>query len=161
MVRGGGVFSESEALDPAETATIQKRVDEYNALLKSLDEKNDRVHLVDVNGMLSRAAKQGIPLRGEGEAVTVTNLFTGSQDRRGFQGMFSFDGIHPSDVGYAVVANEIMDKVRIDLKDDARFTTLVNAKPVDEKEALAGDPHRNSAQLLLHGFVSDQLRVGP
>ena len=74
--------------------------------------------------------------------------------------MFSFACIHPSDVGYAVVANEIMDKVRTDLKDDPRFATLVQAKPVDEKEALAGDPHRAGAQLLLNGFVSDQLRSG-
>ena len=160
MMRGGGVFRENEALDPEETATIQKRVQEYNDLLKSFEEKDDRIHLVDVNGMLARAAKQGIPLRGEGEPVTVTNIYTGSQDRRGYQGMFSFDGIHPSDVGYAVVANEIIDKVRTDLKDDPRFTTLVQAPPVDEKQALAGDPHRSGAQLLLNGFVSDQLRAG-
>jgi len=160
MLRGGGVFTESEALDPEETATIQKRVHEYNDLLKSFEEKNDRIHLVDVNGMLTRAAKQGIALRGEGEPVTVTNIFTGSQDRRGYQGMFSFDGIHPSDVGYAVVANEIIDKVRTDLKDDPRFTTLLQSQPVDEKAALAGDPHRAGAQLLLNGFVSEQLRAG-
>ena len=157
MTRGGGVFTEKEALDPEEAATIQNRVNEYNGLLKELDAQNERVHLVDVNATLKRAARQGIPLRGEGEAVTVTNIFTGSQDRRGYQGMFSFDGIHPSDVGYAVIANEIIDKARADLKDDGRFTTLLNSQPVDEKAALAGDPHRQSARLLLNGFVSEQL----
>lgn len=154
---GGGVFTEKEALDPEETATIQKRVGEYNALLKDLDAKHERVHLVDVNATLSRAAREGIPLRGDGEAVTVTNIFTGSEDRRGYQGMFSFDGIHPSDVGYAVIANEIIDKARTDLKGDQRFSTLLNSQPVDEKKALAGDPHRESARLLLNGFVSEQL----
>ncbi|MBN9415600.1 MAG: hypothetical protein J0I12_09170 [Candidatus Eremiobacteraeota bacterium] len=157
MRGGGGVFTEAEALDPEETATIQKRVSEYNGLLKDLDAKHERVHLVDVNATLSRAAREGIPLRGEGEAVTVTNIFTGSEDRRGYQGMFSFDGIHPSDVGYAVIANEIIDKARVDLKGDQRFTTLLNSQPVDEKQALAGDPHRQAAKLLLNGFVSEQL----
>ncbi|MBS2039759.1 SGNH/GDSL hydrolase family protein [bacterium] len=159
MTRSGGVFTEKEAVDPEEAATIQKRVSEYNALLKEFDEKNPRVHLVDVNGCLNRAARQGIPLRGEGEAVTVTNTFTGSQDRRGYQGMFSFDGIHPSDVGYAVIANEIIDKARVDLKDDPRFTTLVNSQPVDEKAALNGDPHRSPGHMLLNGFVSEQLNA--
>ena len=157
MTRGGGVFKENEAVDPDEAATIQTRVNEYNALLKDFDSKNDRVHLVDINATLKKAARQGIPLRGEGPDVTVTNIFTGSQDRRGYQGMFSFDGIHPSDVGYAVIANEIIDKARVDLKDDQRFTTLLNSKPVDEKAALAGDPHRAPGRMLLNGFVSEQL----
>lgn len=159
MSRGEGCFSEDEALDPQETERIQGRIREYNQLLKELEDKNPRVHLVDINAMLKRAASEGVPLTGDGPAVTVTNTFTGQKDGRGFEGMFSFDGIHPSDIGYAVVANEIMARARQDLAGDPRFASLVTAAPVDEKAVLANDPHRaGPQQMLLNGYVSNQLQ---
>ena len=56
------------------------------------------------------------------------------------EGLFSHDGVHPSDVGQAVVANLILDVAKAELADDARFEAVVNAPLVDEKAALKDDP---------------------
>lgn len=161
MSRSGGVFSEDDVLDPDEVEQIQQRVREYNDLLQRTADENERVHLVDINSMLTLASKEGLPLRGEGPPMTITTEFTGSKDERGFEGMFSFDGVHPSDVGQAMIANQVLDKVRQNLADDPRFAPLVQAGEVDEKAVLRQDPHyARDRQLFLDGYVSDQLRFG-
>lgn len=158
MARGEGVFSEDEVLDPDEIGTIQQRTAEFNRLISELDQKHERVHLVDANSLLTTAQRDGIALRGEGPEVTVTNTFTNHKDDRGFRGIFSGDGIHPSDIGYAVVANRVLDTLRTELKDDPRFECFQNAPPVDEKAALKADPHVGErATLLLTPYVTDAL----
>lgn len=158
MSRGQGVFTEDEVLDPDEIATIQGRTKEFNALIQELAEKNKRIHLVDANALLTEAAQNGIDLRGEGPDVRVTNTFTNQHDPRGFRGIFSSDGIHPSDVGYAVIANRILDTVKHDLGDDPRFQCFRDAAPVDEKAVLAQDPHLGERPtLMLTPYVTDAL----
>jgi lysophospholipase L1-like esterase len=159
MARGEGVFSEDEVLDPDEIATIQKRTADFNQLIADLDKKHDRIHLVDANSLLSRAQKEGIALRGEGPEVKVTNTFTHHTDERGFRGIFSGDGIHPSDIGYAVVANRVLDTLKTELKDDPRFECFLNAAPVDEKAALQADPHLGERPtLMLMPYVTEALQ---
>ena len=159
MKRDGGVFSEDEVLDPEELATVQKRTQEFNALIESAAQVNPRVHLVDAKKLLQEAAQDGISLRGEGPKQVVTNTFTGLHDGRGFGGLFSGDGIHPSDVGYAVVANRVLDTLRSELGDDPRFEVFKTAQPVDEKAALASDPHnREKPTLMLSPFVTERLQ---
>lgn len=154
----GGVFTEDEVLDPAELGQIQTRVDEYNALIAGLAEREERVHLVDVNGLLNRAATEGVALRGEGPDVRATNTFTGLQDSRGYEGIFSFDGVHPSDVGHAVLANAVKETVARELGDDERFRAFVERPPLDEKAALQGDPHRaDRAVLVLRPGIADPM----
>lgn len=143
-VQSGGsnsaVFREDDVLTPDEIERIQKRTAEYNALLEATARENPRLHLVDTNALLSRAMNDGLPLRGSGPPVTVTTVCTGLQDERGYSGFFSYDGMHPSNVGHAVVANAILDKLRADLADDPRYAAVVNAPPIDEREALRQDP---------------------
>ncbi len=55
--------------------------------------------------------------------------------------MFSADGMHPPDAGYAVVANCVMDKARQDLSNNPRFDAITKASPIDEKAALPRTPH--------------------
>jgi len=158
MSRNAGVFTEDDVLDPDEVQKIQSRVREYNALLSDIASKNDRVHLVDINGMLNLASKEGLELRGEGAPVTITTEFTGTTDERGFSGIFSFDGVHPSDIGQALIANQVLDKAREVWADNPRFEALVNAAPVDEKAVLQKDPHFDpNNRLLLDSYVSERL----
>lgn len=159
MTRNAGAFTEDEVLDPDEIGTIQKRTAEFNQLLVDLAKENPRLHLVDTHGLLQEAATKGIALRGQGPEVTVTNTFTATRDERGFAGIFSSDGIHPSDVGYAVVANRILDKVRTELGDDPRFASFVSAAPVDEKAARLADPHLGEKPtLMLTPYVTEALQ---
>lgn len=145
----GGVFTPDEVLDPSEMGRIQGRVDEYNALLAAIAEREDRIHLVDMNGLLNRAAAEGVALKGEGPEVRATNTFTGLQDARGYEGIFSFDGVHPSDVGHAVIANAVKETVARELGSDERFRDFVERPPLDEKAALQGDPHRAAERPVL------------
>lgn len=157
---GGKGFSEAEVLDPQESAQVQKRIDEYNAFLADLARQNPRIHLVDINGLMREGQQNGIALRGSGPDQRVTTTFTGLQDSRGYEGFFSFDGVHPSDLGYAVIANQVLDKVRTDLAGNPRFTALVQAPPIDEKAVLLQDPHHlGTAHLVLDGNTRDGLKV--
>ena len=63
--------------------------------------------------------------------------------------MFSFDGVHPSDTGHAVVANVLLDTIKSELGDDPRFAAFEAANPVDEKAVYSNDPHRDSRQVLV------------
>lgn len=159
MQRNGGAFTEDEVLDPQEIDVIKERTAEFNALIEKLGQENPRIHLVDTRSLLNQAAREGIALRGEGEATTVTNTFTGLKDERGFSGIFSGDGIHPSDVGYAVVANRVLDTIRENLSDDPRFEVFAQAPQVDEKASLRNDPHQGAKPtLVLTHFVTEALQ---
>lgn len=159
MSEGRAAFDESEVLDPQEAGKIQSRVQEYNALISQACQENPRLHLIDTNGILTKAQKEGVALRGDGPDITVTNTFTALTDDRGYKGMFSSDGIHPSDVGYAVVANRILDQLKVELKDNPRFEDLQQAPVIDEKAALKEDPHAGELPVLvLTKFALDQIR---
>ena len=158
MGAGKAAFTENDVMDPAETKAIQKRGQEFNALIADTVKQNPRLHLVDVDGLLQGARDKGVALQGAGTDVTVTNTFTGLTDDRGFRGIFSGDGIHPSDTGYALVANRILDKARQDLGGDARFAALTEAPFVDEKAVLASDPEaKERPTLVLHALALDRL----
>ena len=133
------LLSENEVLDPDEVAQIQEHTHRFNNILKEAAE-NPRVHLVDVNAALGQAKAGGYTLRGEGPEVKVGANFTGVAAPGEMEGLFSHDGVHPSDVGQAVVANLILDVAKNELADDARFEAVVNAPLVDEKAALKADP---------------------
>lgn len=146
--RKTAVFGEDDVLTPDEIDQIQQRTREYNQLLEDTARQNPRLHLVDTNGLLTRAMTEGIPLQGSGEPVTVTNACTGLQDERGYSGFFSYDGMHPSNVGHAVVANAVLDKLRADLTGNPKFLDLVQAPPIDEREVLRQDVRSQGTETL-------------
>ncbi len=143
------VFGEDDVLTPDEIEQIQKRTAEYNRLLDETARQNPRLHLVDTNGLLNRAKSEGIELEGSGDPVTITNVCIGLQDQRGFSGFFSYDGMHPSNVGHAVVANAVLDRLRLDLADNPKFEDLVFAPPVDERAALRQDLRYQGSEKML------------
>ena len=133
------LLTEDEVLDPDEVAQVQEHTKKFNAILEQAA-KNPRVHLVDVNRALGQARKGGFPLRGVGPDQKVGASFIGVKGDDGMEGLFSYDGVHPSDVGQAVVANLILDVAKEQLADDSRFESVVQAETIDEKAVLKADP---------------------
>lgn len=90
---------DGDVLDAAETAKIQDRINNFNAVIAQA--ANDAgAALVDANALLRNLAQNGLDIGG----VTYTNAFlTG--------GVFSYDGVHPNPFGYAVVANAFIDAI--------------------------------------------------
>lgn len=149
---GQPLFTEEEVLDPAELAVVSERIDEFNEVIERAAE-DPRVHLVDINSVLNRAKVEGVPLRGEGETAVIGTGFAGVQDERGFDGLFSQDGVHPTSVGQAVVANQILDVLRRELPDEARFDAVREAPEIDEKSYLPASDERPA--LVLTGMAPD------
>ncbi len=145
----GPLFEEGEVLDPEELDYVNERIDQYNAIIAEAAANNDRVHLVDVHELLDRAKAEGLELRGDGAPIRVAPEYTGQRDSRGFEGIFSYDGVHPSDIGQAVIANQILDVLRSELPDTEKFASLKNAPVIDEIEILKDDPHRGERPALV------------
>jgi len=79
-----------------ELATIAARVQAYNNIIRTV--ANERgAALVDTNAMLTAAAQGKV---GVGGIAFTPAFLTG--------GIFSYDGVHPTAIGYAVVANSFI-----------------------------------------------------
>ena len=139
-----GALTENDVLDRDELAAVQERIDDFNRLLQQTAARNKRIHLVDAHAMMNEIATTGRALRGTGPDVTVTTTFTGTPTSDGRDGMFSFDGFHPSNTGHAMIANAVLDRLRADLGANPRFACFRDARPVDEKAAYQADPHRTA-----------------
>jgi lysophospholipase L1-like esterase len=81
-------------IDPTERATIQDRVAANNQAIRDICQAAN-VPVLDVNALLRELSTQGRVVGG----VTYTGSFLSG-------GLFSYDGVHPTDMGYAIVANE-------------------------------------------------------
>lgn len=81
-------------LDPAEVATIRDHVNVNNQSIRDICQAAG-IPVFNLNGLLTEMATTGRDIGG----VRLTSSFlTG--------GVFSYDGVHPTDLGYAVLANE-------------------------------------------------------
>jgi len=88
----------AELIRQARTAVTQ-----YNKIIE-LMAKPLGVTVVDVNGFFNRISTEGY-------------LVNGTRLRTGFlQGLFSLDGIHPTNTGYAILANEWISTMNRDLR---------------------------------------------
>ncbi len=99
---------DSAVLSAAEVATIQERTRQFNAYIELVASDNDAA-LVDVNGFFNSVAQHGY-LAG-GNIVYTTDFLTG--------GLFGYDGVHPTPMGYALAANLFIDSI------NAHFGTTV------------------------------------
>jgi len=90
----GTPLPDEVVLDPTERATIVDRVAVNNQAIRDIC-ATANVPVLDMNALLRTLSTQGQVVGG----VTYTNAFlTG--------GIFSYDGVHPTEMGYAIVANE-------------------------------------------------------
>ncbi|HEY3998200.1 MAG TPA: SGNH/GDSL hydrolase family protein [Candidatus Xenobia bacterium] len=140
FTKGGPAFTEDEVLDPDEVQQIRERVNQYNAHLDELAASHPRLHLVDFHGMLADMDQHGRELNGAGPTERITGVWVGTQDARGDQGVMSYDGQHPANVGQALIANAILQRIQQDLGDRPGFEAFRQAHPIDEKAMLHADP---------------------
>jgi len=92
---GNDAFS----LTSAEAALIQARTDAINAHIVSLVAANSNVHLVDLVSFFNDVIAGDVAVGG----TTIERSYGG--------GLFSLDGFHPSNTGYALIADVFIDAI--------------------------------------------------
>lgn len=95
----GTPLPDSAVLSAAETSTISARVQAFNTIIRAVANERQAA-LVDTNALLNAAAQGEI---GVGGIVLTPTFLTG--------GIFSYDGVHPTNIGYAVVANAFIEAI--------------------------------------------------
>lgn len=99
QIGGAGPLGNEHVLSAAEVATIRARIAAYNAIIRA--EATARgAAFVDINAALVDFAARG---RNVGGIVLTPAFLTG--------GIFSYDGVHPTPIGYGLVANEFIDSI--------------------------------------------------
>jgi hypothetical protein len=91
-----GPITDAGVLSAAEVVTVQAQVAAFNQVI-SQQAQAANATLVDINALFKQLTTSGITING----YTGTAAFLG--------GFFSLDGIHPTNTGYAVVANKFID----------------------------------------------------
>lgn len=89
-------ITDAGVLTAAEIVTVKQTVASYNQLVTA-QAKAVGATLVDINALFTQIAANGVTING----VTGTTGFLG--------GIFSLDGVHPTNTGYALVANTFID----------------------------------------------------
>jgi lysophospholipase L1-like esterase len=91
-----GPITDAGVLTAAEVVTVKAQVTAYNQVIAQ-QAQSVGATLVDTNALFTQIAASGVTING----FTGTTSFLG--------GLFSLDGIHPSNTGYAIVANKFID----------------------------------------------------
>jgi lysophospholipase L1-like esterase len=91
-----GPITDSGVLSAAEVVTVQTQVTAFNQVIAA-QAKAANATLVDINALFSQLFTSGLTING----------YTGNASFLG--GFFALDGIHPTNTGYAVVANAFID----------------------------------------------------
>src|SRR3984957_11365196 len=85
----------SWVLDAGEVQTIASTIQQYNQIIAQ-EAAAVKMPVVDINSLLAFVHKNGVPFGN----FTLTTRYLG--------GMFSLDGVHPSNIGHAVLANAFL-----------------------------------------------------
>jgi len=99
LILGGtqkGPINDAGVLSAAEVVTVQAQVTPFNQVIAAQAQAAGAT-LVDINALFKQVAASGLTING----YTGTGTFLG--------GFFALDGIHPTNTGYAVVANKFID----------------------------------------------------
>jgi lysophospholipase L1-like esterase len=90
----GNALPDEVVLDPTELAVIKDRVAANNQAIAEICQAAN-IPVLDINGIMRDLAQNGRTIGG----ITYTGSYlTG--------GIFSYDGVHPTDLGYGITANE-------------------------------------------------------
>ena len=85
-------------LKAADATTIRSAIESYNSAI-SKQAKSRKAEMVDVNKLVDRIHKKGFEAGGK----CLNTRFLG--------GLFSLDGIHPTNTGNAIIANEFISEM--------------------------------------------------
>jgi len=91
-----GPLPSSVILNAAQIGQIQTAVSSYNAIIAA-EAKSHGAALVDIHQILNLIQARGVVANGQ----RLTTDFLG--------GIFSLDGVHPTNTGYAIVANAFIE----------------------------------------------------
>jgi hypothetical protein len=95
----GNPLPDAVVLSASETGNLQTTVDAYNTAIRA-EAAARGAALVDLNGLLAQANASGLPFQGHDY---TTDFITG--------GLFSLDGVHPTDLAHGFIANAMIDAV--------------------------------------------------
>lgn len=130
-------------LSPTEVDTIQNRTNFINNVIRAAAAETGGA-LLELGPLLTRANTTGIHVGG----ITLTaDYITG--------GIFSLDGVHPTPLGYALVANELIEQINA--------TYGADLKPVNLNQYLFGDANNplgfvpNAAEVVFSERAAAQL----
>jgi lysophospholipase L1-like esterase len=104
-------------LDAGEVAEIKERTAELNAVIAQVAAEFGAT-FVDINAVIGRAVERGLVVGGQ----RLTMNFLG--------GLVSLDGVHPTNTGYARIANAFIQAIN-----DAHDADIPKVKLTDAKEA--------------------------
>ncbi|HTR97295.1 MAG TPA: SGNH/GDSL hydrolase family protein [Candidatus Acidoferrales bacterium] len=132
----GRPLTNAQVLDDAEQAAITTATNQMNATLSTLASQ-PWVVKVDINSLLSQLGTNGYSFGG----VDYTTAFVTG-------GLFSLDGVHPTDLGHAIIANAMIDAV------NAKFGSAIpEANPAAHITATASGARPESGPQGLPGAM--------
>jgi lysophospholipase L1-like esterase len=114
-----GPLPNGAVLTNAEAAAISARIDIFNDIIAEQAAAHDAV-LVDINALLDRIDERGYVVGGQ----RLTTDYLG--------GLFSLDGVHPTNTGYAIIANEFIHALNT--------RSAAGIPPVNVKNVQRNDP---------------------
>ena len=94
----GEPLTDAEIITPAEQAVFLQRINDYNAVIAAAASSRN-IPVADIKGLFDRMAQPQIF-----GGVTLTNTWISG-------GLFSNDGVHLSDIGYTLFANEYIKAI--------------------------------------------------
>jgi lysophospholipase L1-like esterase len=98
-----GPISDSGVLSAAEVVAVQSQVTAFNQVIAA-QAQAAHATLVDINALFNQLYTTGLTING----YTGTAAFLG--------GFFALDGIHPTNTGYAQIANTFIDAMNAQIK---------------------------------------------
>jgi lysophospholipase L1-like esterase len=125
-----GPITDSGVLSAAEAVIVQAQVVAFNQVIAA-QAKAANATLVDINALFAQVVKSGLTING----YTGTATFLG--------GFFALDGIHPTDTGYAVVANKFIDTMNATISTkipDVSLPAVAAADPLWPPNLAANPP---------------------
>jgi len=98
-------------LTAANATTIRAFVDAYNAIIAN-QAREAGATLVDIHQVANRIRRRGTAANGQ----ILTNEFLG--------GIFSLDGVHPTNTGYGVIANAFIGALNAEFEADIPYVSI-------------------------------------
>ena len=111
-------ITDAGVLSAAEVVTVRAQVTAYNQVIAQNATAAGGT-LVDINALFAQVTANGITVNG----IPGTSAFLG--------GIFSLDGIHPTNTGYAIVANKFIDTMNAAFKTTIPDVDLVPIAAID------------------------------
>jgi lysophospholipase L1-like esterase len=139
LILGGkqkGPIDDAGVLSAAEVVTVQAQVTAFNQVIATQAQAANAT-VVDINALFKQISTSGLTING----YTGTTSFLG--------GFFSLDGIHPTNTGYAVVANKFIDTMNTAITTEIPDVALGPVAAADPLWPPNLVPHAVSAHALI------------